>query len=281
MFDIEKFMTYMKDTFGPMDDHFTYDMVENLARYAMAHKAHTKDELCYFLSNIIEEVRFGEVAMFEDDADLTSIGRAEKQEVLKELYPGSSGTESDEQAQSYPEPSEAELCERPVLPVSAVSSSRPAQLITEECRHCQSVVELRWNTDTQGFSAFCPVCGQQLLLCNECLRTDPRCHCDYDSKTDSCRRSKKNAKSFLVETSLGTIISQSSLDPDHPGIYIDLQKEEGGPQMALALVELCADEADQPEAKPKLITRVWGDGEQDEYTVRIIHENIEAFFEEG
>ena len=28
MFNIEKFMAYMKETFGPMDNHFTYDTVE-------------------------------------------------------------------------------------------------------------------------------------------------------------------------------------------------------------------------------------------------------------
>ena len=87
MFNMEKFMAYMKETFGPMDDHFTYDMVENLVRYAMEHKGHTKDAVCYFLSDIIEAVEFGEVAMFEDDVNLTSVGRAEKREALKKRYP--------------------------------------------------------------------------------------------------------------------------------------------------------------------------------------------------
>ncbi len=73
----------MKETFGPMDDHFTYDMVENLTRYAVEHKGHTKDAVCYFLSDIIGEVEFGEVAMFEDDENLTSIGRAEKRKAME------------------------------------------------------------------------------------------------------------------------------------------------------------------------------------------------------
>ena len=77
MFNIEKFMAYMKETFGPMDNHFTYDTVENLVRYAMEHKSHTKDAVCFFLSDIIEELEFGEAAMFED----------EKRDALKRRYP--------------------------------------------------------------------------------------------------------------------------------------------------------------------------------------------------
>lgn len=87
MFNIEGFMSYMKETFGPMDDHFTYDMVENLVRYAMEHKSHTKDAVCFFLSDIIDELEFGEAAMFEDDANLTNLGRAEKRDALKRCYP--------------------------------------------------------------------------------------------------------------------------------------------------------------------------------------------------
>jgi len=87
MFNIEKFMAYMKETFGPMDNHFTYDTVENLVRYAMEHKSHTKDAVCFFLSDIIEELEFGEAAMFEDDVNLTNFGRAEKRDALKRRYP--------------------------------------------------------------------------------------------------------------------------------------------------------------------------------------------------
>lgn len=86
MLNIEKFMDYIKKTFSPMDNHFTYDIVENLARYAMEHKSHTKDALCYFLSDIIGAVEFGEVAMFEDDANLTNFGLAEKRAALESLH---------------------------------------------------------------------------------------------------------------------------------------------------------------------------------------------------
>jgi len=56
--------------------------------------------------------------------------------------------------------------------------------VTELCPHCKSEVEMRWDTDTQGFKAFCPVCGQRLMLCDECHQLG--CPCDYDRETDSC-----------------------------------------------------------------------------------------------
>lgn len=58
--------------------------------------------------------------------------------------------------------------------------------VTEVCPNCESEVEMLWNTDTQGFKAFCPVCGHRLMLCDECHQLGGPC--DYDRETDSCRR---------------------------------------------------------------------------------------------
>ncbi len=66
-------------------------------------------------------------------------------------------------------------------------------MVTEMCPHCESEVEMRWNTDTMGFKAFCPVCGKKLMLCDECRHVDfDQCgydsdQCDYDSKRDCCK----------------------------------------------------------------------------------------------
>lgn len=57
--------------------------------------------------------------------------------------------------------------------------------VTEFCPHCETEVSMRWNTDTQGFKAFCPSCGQRLMLCDECHQIGGGC--DYDSETDSCK----------------------------------------------------------------------------------------------
>lgn len=60
--------------------------------------------------------------------------------------------------------------------------------VSEVCPHCETEVEMRWNTDIMGFKAFCPVCGKQLMLCDECRHTEDQGPCDYDSNTDSCHR---------------------------------------------------------------------------------------------
>lgn len=62
-------------------------------------------------------------------------------------------------------------------------------VVTETCPHCESEIKMRWNTDTMGFKAFCPVCGQRLMLCDECRHCPNAGPCDYDSGTDSCKRS--------------------------------------------------------------------------------------------
>lgn len=64
-------------------------------------------------------------------------------------------------------------------------------IATEVCPHCESEVEMRWNTDTMSYKAFCPVCGKRLMLCDECRHTEEPTPCDYDNKTDTCHRMKK------------------------------------------------------------------------------------------
>lgn len=60
-------------------------------------------------------------------------------------------------------------------------------IVTEYCPHCESEVEMFWNTDTDGFKAFCPYCGERLMLCDECHHSGTG-NCDYSRETDSCRR---------------------------------------------------------------------------------------------
>lgn len=62
-------------------------------------------------------------------------------------------------------------------------------IVTEVCPHCESEIEMRWDTDSRGFKAFCPVCGERLMLCDECRHAGVG-PCDYDSKSDTCRFNK-------------------------------------------------------------------------------------------
>lgn len=57
--------------------------------------------------------------------------------------------------------------------------------VTEFCPHCKNEVTLRWNVKDRGYKAYCPVCGERLMLCSTCH--DDGYGCNYDSKTDGCR----------------------------------------------------------------------------------------------
>jgi len=77
--------------------------------------------------------------------------------------------------------------EQPAAPTSG-KGAQHTFIVTEMCPHCETEVEMRWNTDTMGFKAFCPVCGKRLMLCDECHQLGGGC--DYDSKADSCQFNK-------------------------------------------------------------------------------------------
>ncbi len=71
-------------------------------------------------------------------------------------------------------------------PDKAVDYGR-TYIVTEYCPHCESEIEMRWDTDTRGLKAFCPVCGECLMLCNECRHTGKAGGCNYDSEIGFCR----------------------------------------------------------------------------------------------
>ena len=76
-----------------------------------------------------------------------------------------------------------------------------------------------------------------------------------------------------VKTPLGDIAAVASTDPDNPGIWVLLHKPGEEYEPTLALVEYTKDEADHL-GRSALITRVWGDVEQDEYTDRVLHTGL-------
>lgn len=67
-----------------------------------------------------------------------------------------------------------------------------AQTVTEWCPNCDREVTLGWDVNLDGYKAFCPYCGNRLLLCDECqhrVKENPAFFgdCDYDDDTDTCR----------------------------------------------------------------------------------------------
>ena len=65
-----------------------------------------------------------------------------------------------------------------------------SNMVAEYCNNCESEITMEWDIARLGYKAYCPVCGERLMLCDECLHrrdgefTDD---CDYDGQTDSCR----------------------------------------------------------------------------------------------
>lgn len=70
------------------------------------------------------------------------------------------------------------------------------ETVVEMCPHCETEVEMVWDTERYGYNSFCPHCGERLMLCDECLHhgDEPAWICDYNSKTDSCRRNIVKSK---------------------------------------------------------------------------------------
>ncbi len=71
-FDKDSFMTWLKEEFpGVIDIHWNYDLVENILEYALKHESISKDQFAYFVSDMLPEVEFLEVARFCADEKLT------------------------------------------------------------------------------------------------------------------------------------------------------------------------------------------------------------------
>lgn len=67
--------------------------------------------------------------------------------------------------------------------------------VVEWCPHCETEIEMRWDVKKMGYQAYCPVCGEILMLCDECKHRGEdgafKDDCDWDSETKSCKWRKK------------------------------------------------------------------------------------------
>lgn len=91
-------------------------------------------------------------------------------------------------------------------------------------------------------------------------------------KMEEERKRQEKEQQVTVKTELGNLVAYPSVDPNHPGIYINLKHGQGDGIM-LTMTELCRDEADLSEG-PHIITRVWDDWKEEEYSNRIVHKGI-------
>ena len=65
-------------------------------------------------------------------------------------------------------------------------------VVTELCSECEREVEIHgWDTERDGYQAFCPYCGEVLMLCDECQHSEQRQPCDFDMSTGMCRHRRR------------------------------------------------------------------------------------------
>lgn len=86
-----------------------------------------------------------------------------------------------------------------------------------------------------------------------------------------------------IDTPIGNLHVYKSFDPDHPGVYIDLQKE-GIPYNA-PLVSLEFTHTEHPECQDPdvarngiLVCRIWGDVDKENFSSKVIFSGIDEFF---
>lgn len=77
-FNKEKFLEYMRKNFNGFGNSFLRELVENIIDYALKNKQCSKDQFVYFITDLLPEVEFGEVAMFMCDNYLTDNGQQMK-----------------------------------------------------------------------------------------------------------------------------------------------------------------------------------------------------------
>lgn len=71
-FKKDEFMAWLKEKFPKvLEAHWNYELVENVIDYATAHEHIAKDQFAEFVSDMLPEVEFLEVARFLDDGCLT------------------------------------------------------------------------------------------------------------------------------------------------------------------------------------------------------------------
>ncbi len=76
--------------------------------------------------------------------------------------------------------------------------------IIEYCSNCNREVDMIWDIERDGYKAYCPHCGELLMLCSECPHRhegDVTAACDFDGESDGCRFNENNLehKSDVLE----------------------------------------------------------------------------------
>lgn len=77
-FNKTEFMAYLEESFAGFDSAFLRATVDNLVDYGLEHQHASLDQFCYWLSDMLPEVEFKDVAAYMDDNHLTAFGKKQK-----------------------------------------------------------------------------------------------------------------------------------------------------------------------------------------------------------
>lgn len=82
-FNVNGFLAYLAYKLpAPFSSPWTRSTVENFVRAVVKNRNTSKDQICFDLSDIMEEVEFGEVAAFVPEESLTKAGIAMRDDVI-------------------------------------------------------------------------------------------------------------------------------------------------------------------------------------------------------
>lgn len=76
---IEEFVQFVLTTHGDSNNQFEYLMLYNIVEYGIKHHNTSKDQLAYFLSDIIPNVEFTEVINYVNNDYLTESSKRLKE----------------------------------------------------------------------------------------------------------------------------------------------------------------------------------------------------------
>lgn len=77
-FNKDDFLRYLTSNYSGLEHWFCAELVENVVNYAIAHEHVSKDQLVWFLTDLLPEVSFDEAAQFAEDDILTEWGKEMK-----------------------------------------------------------------------------------------------------------------------------------------------------------------------------------------------------------
>lgn len=62
--------------------------------------------------------------------------------------------------------------------------------VTEVCSSCMNENTIIWDCEQDGYVAYCPHCGEKMMLCDACRHADdnPKMFCDWKNEDEGCWR---------------------------------------------------------------------------------------------